>query len=97
LLVQETIADEFEAKLAERVNSIRVGHPLDPATEVGPLIHKVHFDKVTDYVGIGKTDGATLAAGGERIGDAGWFIQPTFSPMPTPRCALPRRRSSARS
>jgi 5-carboxymethyl-2-hydroxymuconic-semialdehyde dehydrogenase len=78
LLVQETIADEFEARLAERVNSIRVGHPLDPATEVGPLIHKVHFDKVTDYVGIGKTDGATLAAGGERIGDAGWFIQPTF-------------------
>jgi 5-carboxymethyl-2-hydroxymuconic-semialdehyde dehydrogenase len=78
LLVQETIADEFEARLAERVNRIRVGHPLDPATEVGPLIHKVHFDKVTDYVGIGKTDGATLAAGGERIGDAGWFIQPTF-------------------
>jgi 5-carboxymethyl-2-hydroxymuconic-semialdehyde dehydrogenase len=78
LLVQKTIADEFEARLAERVNRIRVGHPLDPATEVGPLIHKVHFDKVTDYVGIGKTDGATLAAGGERIGDAGWFIQPTF-------------------
>ena len=78
LLVQENIADEFEAKLTKRVNNIKVGHPLDPATEVGPLIHKVHFDKVTEYVGIGKTDGATLAAGGERIGDAGWFIQPTL-------------------
>jgi len=78
LLVQKSIADEFEAKLAARVNNIKVGHPLDPATEIGPLIHKVHFDKVTEYVGIGKTDGATLAAGGERIGDAGWFIQPTL-------------------
>lgn len=78
LLVQESIADEFEAKLAARVNNINVGHPLDPATEIGPLIHKVHFDKVTEYVGIGKTDGATLAAGGERIGDTGWFIQPTL-------------------
>ena len=78
LLVQENIADEFEARLAARVNNIKVGHPLDPATEIGPLIHKVHFDKVTEYVGIGKTDGAKLAAGGERIGDAGWFIQPTL-------------------
>ena len=78
LLVQDSIADEFEARLTERVNNIKVGHPLDPATEIGPLIHKVHFDKVSEYVGIGKTDGAKLAAGGERIGDTGWFIQPTL-------------------
>ena len=78
LLVQDSIADEFEAKLAARVNKIRVGHPLDPATEVGPLIHKVHFDKVTQYVEIGKTDGATLAAGGARVGDKGWFVEPTL-------------------
>jgi 5-carboxymethyl-2-hydroxymuconic-semialdehyde dehydrogenase len=78
LLVQDSIADEFEAKLAARVKNIKVGHPLDPATELGPLIHKVHFDKVTQYVEIGKTDGATLAAGGARVGDKGWFIQPTL-------------------
>ena len=78
LLVQDSIADEFEAKLAARVNKIRVGHPLDPATEIGPLIHKVHFDKVTQYVEIGKTDGATLAAGGGRVGDKGWFVEPTL-------------------
>lgn len=78
LLVQDNIADEFEARLTERVNNIKVGHPLDPATAIGPLIHKVHFDKVSEYVGIGKTDGAKLAAGGERIGDKGWFIQPTL-------------------
>ena len=77
LLVQDSIADAFEAKLTERVNKIRVGHPLDPATEVGPLIHQVHFDKVSGYFDIAKSDGATIAAGGERVGDTGWFVRPT--------------------
>ncbi len=78
LLVQDSVADDFEAKLTARVNNIKVGHPLDPATEVGPLIHKVHFNKVTQYVEIGKADGATLAAGGGRVGDVGWFVRPTL-------------------
>lgn len=84
LLVQETIAEEFHAKLVERVNRIRVGHPLDPETEVGPLIHKTHFDKVTGYVDIGRQDGATLAAGGTRVGDRGWFVRPTLFTGATP-------------
>jgi 5-carboxymethyl-2-hydroxymuconic-semialdehyde dehydrogenase len=78
LLVQDSIAEEFEAKLAQRAKNIVVGHPLDPATEVGPLIHKVHFDKVMEYVEIGKADGATLAAGGTRQGDKGYFVTPTL-------------------
>ncbi|WP_291729128.1 5-carboxymethyl-2-hydroxymuconate semialdehyde dehydrogenase [Leisingera sp. F5] len=78
LLVQESIADDFEARLIERVGSIKVGHPLDPATEVGPLIHKVHFDKVTSYFETAKQDGATIAAGGTRAGDKGWFVRPTL-------------------
>jgi len=45
LLVQDSIKEEFEAKLIERVNKIRVGHPLDPTTEVGPLIGDEHFAK----------------------------------------------------
>ncbi|WP_264211539.1 5-carboxymethyl-2-hydroxymuconate semialdehyde dehydrogenase [Leisingera thetidis] len=78
LLVQESIADDFEARLIDRVNSIRVGHPLDPATEVGPLIHKVHFGKVTSYFETAKREGATIAAGGTRAGDKGWFVRPTL-------------------
>ena len=88
LLIQENIADEFEAKLTARVNNIKVGHPLDPATEIGPLIHKVHFDKVVDYVEIGKKDGAKLAAGGKRIGDQGWFVQPTLFTHATPKMRI---------
>lgn len=78
LLVQESIADEFQARLVERVNQIKVGHPLDPSTEMGPLIHKTHFDKVTSYFDVAKSDGATIAAGGERAGDTGWFVKPTL-------------------
>jgi 5-carboxymethyl-2-hydroxymuconic-semialdehyde dehydrogenase len=84
LLVEETIAEKFHARLVERVNRIRVGHPLDPVTEIGPLIHQTHFEKVISYVGIGKADGATLAAGGARVGDAGWFIRPTLFTHATP-------------
>ncbi len=78
LLVQDTIREEFEARLVERVNKIRVGHPLDPATEIGPLISKEHFSKVTSYFDIAKQDGATIAAGGEVIGDQGYFVRPTL-------------------
>ena len=84
LLVQDSIADRFHALLIERVNRIRVGHPLDPATEVGPLIHQTHFDKVMGYVGIGQEGGAVLAAGGGRVGTEGWFIRPTLFTGATP-------------
>ena len=78
LLVQESIADEFQKKLVERVNRIRVGHPLDPQTEIGPLIHKTHFDKVTSYFDVAKKDGAIIAAGGEAVEGKGHFVRPTL-------------------
>jgi len=88
LLVQAGIADRFHAALVERVNRIKVGHPLDPATEVGPLIHRVHFDKVMSYVGIGRAEGAVCAAGGARVGDQGWFVAPTLFTGATPQMRI---------
>jgi 5-carboxymethyl-2-hydroxymuconic-semialdehyde dehydrogenase len=78
LLVQDSIRDEFEAKLVARINAIKVGHPLDPATEIGPLIGKEHYDKVTSYFDIAREDGATVAAGGVTLGDEGYFVRPTL-------------------
>ncbi|WP_299417257.1 5-carboxymethyl-2-hydroxymuconate semialdehyde dehydrogenase [uncultured Sulfitobacter sp.] len=78
LLIQDTIREEFEAKLVARVNNIKVGHPLDPKTEIGPLVSSEHFDKVTSYFDIARSDGATIAAGGETVGDEGYFIRPTL-------------------
>lgn len=78
LLVQDTIRDTFEAKLIQRVNTIKVGHPLDPTTEIGPLVTQEHYDKVTRYFDIARQDGATIAAGGETVGDTGYFVRPTL-------------------
>jgi 5-carboxymethyl-2-hydroxymuconic-semialdehyde dehydrogenase len=78
LLVQDTIKQEFEAGLIERINNIKVGHPLDPATEIGPLINREHFNKVTSYFDIAREDGAAIAAGGTRVGDQGYFVHPTL-------------------
>lgn len=78
LLVQDTIREEFEARLVERVNNIKVGHPLDPASEIGPIVTEEHYNKVTSYFEIAKQDGATIAAGGVTVGDTGYFVRPTL-------------------
>jgi 5-carboxymethyl-2-hydroxymuconic-semialdehyde dehydrogenase len=80
LLVQDTIADEFSKRVAERVKKIKLGHPLDPATEVGPLIHERHIAKVTSYFQIAKTEGAAIAVGGDRADGpgGGHYVKPTL-------------------
>ena len=81
VLIQRSIHDEFAARIAERANAIRVGHPLDPATELGPLIHRRHLDKVTSYFDIARQDGVTIAAGGRTTGDAptpGYYVDATL-------------------
>jgi 5-carboxymethyl-2-hydroxymuconic-semialdehyde dehydrogenase len=69
LFVQHSIHDRFVARLTERVRALRVGHPLDPATEIGPLIHPRHRDKVRSYIGIAEAEGATVIVGGGGASD----------------------------
>ena len=80
LLVQASIQDEFNARLVERIGKLKVGHPLDPATEIGPLVHQRHFDKVCSYFGIAAEDGAKIAAGGStaEIDGKGNYVRPTL-------------------
>jgi 5-carboxymethyl-2-hydroxymuconic-semialdehyde dehydrogenase len=78
LLVQESIQDEFVAKLTERVGKLKVGHPLDPATEVGPLVHQRHYDKVCSFFDYAVEDGARIAAGGTAVDGPGNYVQPTL-------------------
>lgn len=78
-LVHTAVHDRFVARLAERVARIRVGPPLDPATEIGPLIHPRHCDKVLSYAALARADGATVAVGGGRaMAGAGNYVAPTL-------------------
>ncbi len=65
VLVERSIYREFTAKLAERAKRIRVGHPLDPSTELGPLIHPRHQEKVTSYFKVAADEGVKIMAGGK--------------------------------
>jgi len=78
VLVQAGIYDKFVAALEQRVNKLNVGHPLDPATEIGPLIHPRHQAKVTSYLDIAEQDGARIAVRGESNDSAGYFVGPTL-------------------
>lgn len=80
LLIQSGIRDKFITALKERVENLKVGHPLDSTTEVGPLIHTSHFDKVMSYFDSARAEGATIAVGGKRREDLGPgnFVAPTL-------------------
>ena len=80
LLIQSGIRDRFLEALTERVRNLTVGHSLDPATEVGPLVHSSHFEKVMGYMDAAREDGATVAVGGERREDLGPgnYVSPTL-------------------
>jgi 5-carboxymethyl-2-hydroxymuconic-semialdehyde dehydrogenase len=77
-LIQKEVFDEFVEQLAKRAKAVKVGSPLDPQTEVGPLIHPEHFERVTGYIKIGQEEGAVLRAGGTRVGEKGNYLAPTL-------------------
>ena len=77
LFVEEKCYDEFVEKSAARAKCRVVGDPFDPATEQGPQIDQAQVDKVMDYIEWGKREGAKLVCGGGRLGDRGYFVQPT--------------------
>src|SRR5947209_3565626 len=76
-LVEASIYEEFSTRAAARMKNINVGHPLDPATEIGPLIHPRHVEKVLSYVAAAELEGATIVGGG-RAADKGNFVAPTL-------------------
>lgn len=80
LLVQRPIYDHFVERVAERVARLKVGHPLDPATEIGPLIHPRHFEKVMGYFDLAREEHAEIRVGGKRCASLqpGLYVEPTL-------------------
>jgi len=66
VFVHEKIYDEFLEAVVKRTEAIRIGHPMNPQTQMGALISQAHLDKVLNYVELGKAEGARLLTGGER-------------------------------
>ncbi|HEV3256005.1 MAG TPA: aldehyde dehydrogenase family protein [Gemmataceae bacterium] len=78
LFVEEKIHQEFVERLAEKAKKRRVGDPLSPETEQGPQVSQEQMDKILGYVDLGQKQGARLLTGGHRVGDKGFFVEPTI-------------------
>jgi aldehyde dehydrogenase (NAD+) len=78
LFVEERIHDEVIDRLRDRNEDRRVGDPFDPETQQGPQVDEAQFDKILKYIGYGKQDGAKMITGGKRVGDKGYFVEPTL-------------------
>lgn len=80
--VQRELHDRFVERLTERTRAIKIGDPVDPATQMGPLINKAQHDKVLGYIDIGQKEGATLHYGGGVPSmqgmEAGFWVEPTI-------------------
>lgn len=75
--VHESIYDEFVKRSVELAKKRKVGNPLELETEHGPQIDNEQFTKILDLIESGKKEGAKLEFGGKRIGDKGYFVEPT--------------------
>ncbi len=82
LILHEKIADEFLDRFIALAGSIRLGNPLDPATEMGPLTSVQHRDRVLSYVAVAREEGGTLLAGGKAPAASelarGCYVEPTI-------------------
>ncbi|GAA4549245.1 aldehyde dehydrogenase family protein [Pseudonocardia xishanensis] len=77
LFVEDRIFDKFTQAVADAASQVKIGPGLDPTSQLGPLVSKEQFDKVSRYLSEGLADGARALTGGKRFGDDGYFIEPT--------------------
>ena len=91
LIVQSGIKAKLIEALVERARALKIGYGIEDGIEVGPLVNQKALDKVEHYVDIGKSEGATVAVGGNRPPNAkGYFYQPTLFADVTPNMRIAR-------
>src|SRR6195256_1033482 len=96
VFVEEKIYDQFVEKSSARAKKRTVGDPFDPKTEQGPQVDQAQFDKVMGYIDAGRSEGANLVCGGDRVGDRGYFIQPTVFSDVQDNMKIAKKESSDR-
>ena len=90
ILVERAIYSEFRDALVERALELRVGDPIDPDNDLGPLVSQVHFDKVVAAIARARDEGGHIWCGGEALQRPGWFVGPTVIDGLGPQCASNR-------
>lgn len=92
LIVHEDVHDELVARIVTRARTIKLGDPMDPATEMGPVAFPEHFDNVLRFIKAGLSQGATLATGGRRAPEfgEGLIIEPTVFTDARPEMSIVR-------
>jgi aldehyde dehydrogenase (NAD+) len=90
LFVEEKIHQDFVERLADLARKRKIGDPQDPATEQGPQVSQEQMEKVLHYVDLGARQGARLVAGGHRLGNRGFFVEPTIFDHVTDDMAIAR-------
>jgi len=78
IFVQKGIYDKFADNLTKFTESMTMGDPLNPKTKMGPLVSKEQFERVKNYLDIGKGEGAKVSTGGAAADGKGYFVQPTI-------------------
>ncbi len=78
LFVEDRVHDQFVDRLLKKAKAQKVGDPFDPETTQGPQVSQEQCDRIMGYIEAGKREGATLLTGGKRIGEKGYFIEPTL-------------------
>ncbi len=78
LLIQESIHDDFVARLERRIETLRVGDPLDKNTDIGAINSKAQLDRINELIGVGLDEGAELYASGCELPDEGYWCRPSF-------------------
>ncbi|TPX31082.1 hypothetical protein SmJEL517_g05525 [Synchytrium microbalum] len=87
ILVHERIYEEFKTQLVAKVQSLKVGPPLDPSTDIGPVISRQSLYKIQSILSSSIENGAILECGGNQLFDKGYYIQPTVLSLPPPLTA----------
>ncbi len=92
LIVTDGIHDRFVAALADRMATLRVGHALEPETQIGPVVDAGQLEQDLDYIAIGKAEGARLVGGGDLIErpTRGHFLAPALFADCAPRMRIMR-------
>ena len=77
VFVEDKVYDQFVEQSTDRANKRTVGDPFDASTEQGPQVDKTQLDRVLGYIKSGQSEGAKLNCGGGRVGNRGYFVEPT--------------------